>query len=141
MQIDTAITSSAAETEAFAADVAARLVPGDLVLLSGDLGSGKTTFVRGACRRLGVTTPVTSPSYVIGNLYEGEVEVAHLDLYRLTDLELSDEASLDDFLTPQRIAFVEWPHGKLTADRAPRAIVQLEHQSEDTRRLEVQWQH
>ena len=62
----------------------ARARAGDVVTVSGELGSGKTTFVRGACRALGVTAPVTSPTYTIGHRYEGEPDVSHLDLYRFT---------------------------------------------------------
>ena len=77
-------SSSPAETEEIAARLAKALVPGDVVTVSGELGSGKTTFVRGACRALGVTAPVTSPTYTIGHRYEGSPDVSHLDLYRFT---------------------------------------------------------
>ena len=76
-------TTAAAETEALAAQLARGLTPGDIVLVSGDLGAGKTTFVRGACRALGVSGAVTSPSFTIARRYEGTVPVSHLDLYRL----------------------------------------------------------
>ena len=81
------------------------------MLVSGELGAGKTTFVRGACRALGVTGVVTSPTYTIGQVYDAGDghEVAHLDLYRLRSLEGEDPALLDDYLTPARIGFVEWP--------------------------------
>ena len=75
-------SASAGETEAIAARVAARLEVGDVVTVAGELGSGKTTFVRGACRALGVTAPVTSPTFTIGHRYEGHITVSHLDLYR-----------------------------------------------------------
>src|SRR3954465_1496702 len=103
-------TNSAAETEALAAELAERLTPGDVVLVSGDLGAGKTTFVRGAARALGVDGPVTSPTFTIGQVYAGRVvEVAHLHLYRLAAPPPEDPALLDDFLTPARVGFVEWP--------------------------------
>src|SRR3954463_9157704 len=104
-------TSGPAETEAAGADLAARLQPGDVVLVSGELGAGKTTFVRGAARALGVTGPVTSPTYTVGQIYgagDGR-EIAHLDLYRLDSLDNEDPALIDDYLTPARIGFVEWP--------------------------------
>ncbi len=83
-------TQSAAETERAGAEVAARLAPGDLVLVTGELGAGKTTFVRGACRALGVAGPVVSPTFTIGRRYETADgrPVSHLDLYRLADMEL-----------------------------------------------------
>ena len=79
------------------------------MLVSGELGSGKTTFVRGAARALGVEGPVTSPTFTIGHVLGGEPEVAHLDLYRLGSLAGEDPALLDDYLTPERVAFLEWP--------------------------------
>src|SRR4051812_7026677 len=78
-------TDSAEGNERAAAELARRLDPGDVVLVSGELGSGKTTFVRGACRALVVTDAVTSPTFTIGQVYGGDgagAEVAHLDLYR-----------------------------------------------------------
>src|SRR3954451_23059714 len=104
-------STSAEETEAAGARLAERLRQGDLVLVSGDLGTGKTTFVRGAARALGVDSPVTSPTFTIGQIYRtGDgLEVAHLDLYRLETLAGEDPALLDDYVTPERIAFVEWP--------------------------------
>jgi tRNA threonylcarbamoyladenosine biosynthesis protein TsaE len=133
-------TSSSEETEAVAAKLAASLKPGDVVLLAGDLGSGKTTFVRGAARALGVKTPVTSPTFAIGNVYDAEAsEVAHVDLYRLSEISIDDEAVLEDFLTPQRVAFVEWPHDELIERSDLRARVELAHAGEDSRVIDVTW--
>jgi len=117
--------------------LAERLGPGDVVLISGELGSGKTTFVRGACRALGVAAPVTSPTFTIGQLYAGRVEVAHLDLYRLDTLAGEDPSLLEDYLTPDRIGFVEWPAiGEPSIGRVA-ARVTLEHAGEDRRRVEI----
>ena len=91
-------TASAAETEAVGERLATDLAPGDVVLVSGELGAGKTTLIRGACRALGVSEPVTSPTFTIGHRYSGRVPVAHLDLYRLEGLEGEDPALLDDYL-------------------------------------------
>ena len=102
-------TATAAETEAVGAELAATLAPGDVVLVRGELGAGKTTFVRGACRALGVTGPVTSPTFTIGQRYHGRVPVAHLDLYRLDGLDSEEPGWLGDYLGPDTVAFVEWP--------------------------------
>jgi tRNA threonylcarbamoyladenosine biosynthesis protein TsaE len=133
-------TDSAAATEAAAAELAARLAPGDAVLVSGELGSGKTTFVRGACRALGITDPVTSPTFTIGQIYggDGAPEVAHLDLYRLESLAGEDPALLDDYLTPERIAFVEWPGIAEPALERVAARVTLEHRGGDRRVLVIE---
>ena len=81
------MTASPEETEALAAGLAGRLRAGDVVAVSGELGAGKTTFVRGAARALGVTGPVLSPTFTIGHRYEAQVPVAHLDLYRIAGLD------------------------------------------------------
>jgi tRNA threonylcarbamoyladenosine biosynthesis protein TsaE len=104
------LTEAAGQTEALGARLAAGLRPGDVVLVSGELGTGKTTFVRGACRALGVREPVVSPTFTIGRRYRARMPVSHLDLYRLGDLGDEEPALLDDYLTPDAIAFVEWPH-------------------------------
>jgi tRNA threonylcarbamoyladenosine biosynthesis protein TsaE len=106
---ETLESASPADTEAIGARIASGLRHGDVVLVSGELGSGKTTLVRGACRALGVQGPVTSPTFTIGHRYEGRVPVSHLDLFRLSSLEGEDPGLLDDYLTPDAIAFVEWP--------------------------------
>ena len=131
-------TNRPEQTESAGAELAARLVPGDVVLVSGELGSGKTTFVRGACRALGVTGPVTSPTFTIGQTYVGRVEVAHLDLYRIASLAGEDPALLDDYLTPDRIGFVEWPEAVGPAILRTAARVRLEHAGGDRRRIEIE---
>ncbi|MDQ6807290.1 MAG: tRNA (adenosine(37)-N6)-threonylcarbamoyltransferase complex ATPase subunit type 1 TsaE [Actinomycetota bacterium] len=87
-------TAGAQETEALGAELAATLKPGDVVLVEGELGAGKTTFVRGACRALGVTDPVTSPTFTIGQRYHGRVPISHLDLYRLEGVSAHAGAEL-----------------------------------------------
>jgi tRNA threonylcarbamoyladenosine biosynthesis protein TsaE len=133
-------SGSAEETEALGARLAERLGPGDLVLLSGELGSGKTTLIRGACRALGITGPVTSPTFTIGQRYGGgRMPVSHLDLYRLESLEDEDPALLDDYLGPDGVAFVEWPGaGESRLGRAALEL-RLSHLGEDGRRIEVEW--
>ena len=130
-------TSSPQETEAAGAQLAAWLRPGDVVLVSGELGSGKTTFVRGAVRALGVEGPVTSPTFTIGHVLAGSPEVAHLDLYRLGSLAAEDPALLDDYLTPERIAFVEWPRVAEPGLERVAASVELEHRGGDRRRITI----
>src|SRR3954464_1455845 len=103
-------TFAPAQTEAVAAGLAGLLRPGDVVLVSGDLGSGKTTFVRGALRALGVTEAVTTPRFVGGVLYGGRAgPLAHLDLYRLAGLQDEDPGLLDPYFGPDTVTFVEWP--------------------------------
>lgn len=131
-------TSSATETEALGAELADGLVAGDVVVVSGDLGAGKTTLVRGACRALGVEGPVTSPTFTIGQRYRGRLPVSHLDLYRLGGLEGEDPALLDDYLDAGSVAFVEWP-AVAVAELAGRKVVEvrLEHGGGDRREIEV----
>jgi tRNA threonylcarbamoyladenosine biosynthesis protein TsaE len=131
-------TSSPDQTEHAGADLAGGLAPGDVVLVSGELGTGKTTFVRGACRALGVEGPVTSPTFTIGQVHAGSPEVAHLDLYRLGSLAAEDPALLDDYLTAERIAFVEWPAAGEPAFRRVAARVLLEHMGGDRRRITIE---
>lgn len=126
-------TSNAAETEAAGAELAAQLDAGDVVLVSGELGTGKTTFVRGACRALGVEGPVTSPTFTIGHVLEGRLEIAHLDLYRLHQ---PDWTLIDDHLTPERIGFVEWPWPDDGFERV-KARVRIEHAGGDRRTIEI----
>jgi tRNA threonylcarbamoyladenosine biosynthesis protein TsaE len=126
-----------AATEALGAEVARGLHPGDVVLVSGELGSGKTTFVRGAARALGVAGPVTSPTFTIGRRYRGDVAVAHVDLYRLEDLDAEDPALLADYLGPELVTFVEWPERAGAAAPAAVVRVRLEHAGGDRRRVTV----
>jgi tRNA threonylcarbamoyladenosine biosynthesis protein TsaE len=134
-------TTGPDETERAGADLAARLEPGDVVLVSGELGAGKTTFVRGALRALGVTGPVTSPTFVVGHAYEGRRgPVAHLDLYRLAGMADEDPGLLDPFFPPDAIAFVEWPEhgpGAWPPERVAHRV-HLSHAGGDERRLEVE---
>lgn len=133
-------TASPDETAAVATSFAERLSPGDVVVLQGDLGTGKTVFVRGAAHALGFAGRVTSPTFAIGNVYSGKnAEIAHLDLYRLGEIDVGDEAVLDDFLTPERIAFVEWPHDELAEADRLRAVISMEHAGEDHRAIEIRW--
>jgi tRNA threonylcarbamoyladenosine biosynthesis protein TsaE len=130
-------SGSPAETEALGERVAAELRPGDVVLVSGELGAGKTTFIRGVCRGLGVRGPVTSPTFTIGHLYEGRVPVAHLDLYRLADLGGEDPALLDDYVTPENVALIEWPAAAEPELERISRRVRISHAGGDRREIEV----
>jgi tRNA threonylcarbamoyladenosine biosynthesis protein TsaE len=131
-----AVTSSAGETEALGARLAARLNVGDVVAVSGELGAGKTTFVRGAARALGVSEPVSSPTFTIGHRYEAPIPVAHLDLYRLVGLDPEEWGDLEPYFDGT-IAFVEWPeHGTAWLPR-PRATVTLSHVDESHRHARI----
>ncbi len=130
-------TGSVAETEAVGARLAGQLRPGDIVLLGGELGAGKTTLIRGACRALGVESPVTSPTFTIGQRYRGRVPVSHLDLYRLGTLENEDPGLLDDYLDSATIAFVEWPAaGEPQIERVSHRV-RIEHGGGDRRLITV----
>jgi tRNA threonylcarbamoyladenosine biosynthesis protein TsaE len=129
-------TSSPEETEAVAADLAARLRTGDVVTVSGELGAGKTTFVRGAARALGVEQPVTSPTYTIGHRYRGNVDISHLDLYRFTSLSHAEWGDIEPYFD-DAIVFVEWPEAAAGALPPARARVELRHGGEDRRLIEI----
>ncbi|HEY0417830.1 MAG TPA: tRNA (adenosine(37)-N6)-threonylcarbamoyltransferase complex ATPase subunit type 1 TsaE [Gaiellaceae bacterium] len=128
------VTASPAETEAVAAVLAARLRVGDVVSVSGDLGAGKTTFVKGAARALGVQGPVASPTFTIGHRYDAPTPVAHLDLYRIAGLDPEEWGDLEPYFDGT-IAFVEWPEHGGDWLPAARAVVRLGHVDESHRTL------
>jgi tRNA threonylcarbamoyladenosine biosynthesis protein TsaE len=134
-------SSSAADTEALGARLAAELKPGDVVLVEGAVGAGKTTLVRGAVRALGHEGRVTSPTFTLASRYEdGRVPVSHLDLYRLaeTGADAEDLALLDEEIGPERIAFVEWPEAVGAGALGQVAVrVVLRHAGGDRRAVEV----
>ena len=130
-------TASPEETEAVAATLAAVLEAGDVVTVSGELGSGKTTFVRGACRALGVTAPVTSPTFTIGHRYAGRVPVSHLDLYRFANVSHAEWGDLEPYFD-DAIAFVEWPEAGAGVLPAPRVRVRLRHTAAENRAITIE---
>jgi tRNA threonylcarbamoyladenosine biosynthesis protein TsaE len=129
-------TASATETEALAALLAGRLREGDVVTISGELGTGKTTFVRGAARALGIEEPVTSPTFTVGHRYRGAVDVSHLDLYRFSGLSPAEWGDLEPYFD-DAIVFVEWPEAGEAALPPPRLTVRLEHAGADDRRVQL----
>src|SRR6187551_885066 len=129
-------SGSAEETEAVAARLARALAPGDVVLVSGELGAGKTTFVRGACRALGVTGRVTSPTFTIGHRYRGAPDVSHLDLYRFRGLSAAEWGDLEPYFE-DAVVFVEWPEAGVGTLPPERARVTLAHVAPDRRSIHV----
>ena len=123
---------SASETERIAAALARRLVVGDVVSVAGELGAGKTTFVRGACRAFGVTSPVTSPTFTIGHRYSGDVEVSHLDLYRFAGVAVAEWGDLEPYFE-DAVVFVEWPEAGAAVLPPARVAVLLDHAGGDER--------
>ena len=130
------VSSSVEETEAVAARLAAVLEPGDVVTVSGELASGKTTFVRGACRALGVRDPVTSPTFTIGHRYAGRVPVSHLDLYRFAGVSPAEWGDLEPYFE-QAVVFVEWPEAAGDWLPRPRAAVRLRHIDPERRAISI----
>jgi tRNA threonylcarbamoyladenosine biosynthesis protein TsaE len=130
-------SGSSADTEVIGARLAADLEPGDVVLVSGGLGSGKTTLIRGACRALGVEDPVTSPTFTIGQRYRGRLPISHLDLFRLRTLEGEDPGLIDDYLTADSVAFVEWPAVAEPGIDRIALRVRLEHAGGDKRTITI----
>jgi tRNA threonylcarbamoyladenosine biosynthesis protein TsaE len=120
------VSGSAEETEQVGAALAEELVPGDVVTVAGELGTGKTTLIRGACRALGVAVPVTSPTYTVGHRYRGRVPVSHLDLYRFHGLSAAEWGDLEPYFE-DAVVFVEWPEAGASSLPPPRAAVRLRH--------------
>ena len=134
------ISTSERETEALGAALARELAPGSIVLLCGDLGAGKTVFSRGFARGLGVTEPVSSPTYTIVQEYKLPTgnRLYHMDLYRITDERAALGFGVDEFLSePGAFSLVEWPEriAGLLPDTAIR--VELRHRSEDEREIRI----
>jgi len=104
--------------------------------VSGELGSGKTTFVRGACRALGVEQPVTSPTFTIGHRYAGRVPVSHLDLFRILRIGDADWGALEPYFD-DAVVFVEWPEAGRASLPPARVAVSIRHAGGDERRIEI----
>lgn len=116
-------TRSADETRAVAAALVAVLRPGDVVLLSGDLGAGKTAFVQGLAAELGVTERVTSPTFTLAATYHGSMTLHHLDVYRLDNLAEVLDLDLPELLDDGGIVCIEW--GEVVVPELPRDFLQI----------------
>lgn len=118
--------------------LAKALYPGDLVLLYGPLGAGKTTLVRVVAQALHVTDPVRSPSFTIANIYSGEPVVQHLDLYRLDEIGDDDALALEEYVGGQAVTLVEWPEAGLHRLGDPAFTVRMDHESLHSRSVEIE---
>jgi tRNA threonylcarbamoyladenosine biosynthesis protein TsaE len=130
-------SASAEETEELAGRLARGLGPGDVVTVSGELGAGKTTFVRGACRALGIEVPVTSPTFTIGHRYPGNPDVSHLDLFRFQGFSAAEWGDLEPYFEAA-ITFVEWPEAAADALPPVRVEVRLSHVDPERRTIEFE---
>lgn len=130
------LSASPEETEAAGARIAAELEPGDVVTVSGELGTGKTTLVRGACRALGIEDAITSPTFTIGHRYRGRMDVSHLDLYRFVGVSAAEWGDLEPYFDGA-VCFVEWPEAGADVLPPPRYAVSLEHAGKGHRRIRV----
>jgi tRNA threonylcarbamoyladenosine biosynthesis protein TsaE len=133
------VSRSEAETEAAAAELAAGFRGGEVVLLSGELGAGKTTFVRGLARGVGADpADVASPTFVLLTSYPGRLTLHHADLYRLSGGGDERELGLEELPGPRGVLAVEWAE-RLTRPPWETAIrVELEHAGADTRHLRIE---
>jgi tRNA threonylcarbamoyladenosine biosynthesis protein TsaE len=122
-----------------AAELAAVLQAGDVVLIAGDVGTGKTTFVRAACRGIGVGESVASPSFTIGRTYMGRLPVSHLDFFRLETLAGEDPGLLEEYFEPGAVVFIEWPRAAEPELEQRRIALRMNlvHLGGDRRRIAV----
>jgi tRNA threonylcarbamoyladenosine biosynthesis protein TsaE len=118
--------------------LAQALRPGDLVLLYGPLGAGKTTLVRVVARALHVSDPVRSPSFTIANIYSGSIVVQHLDLYRLDEIGEDDALALEEYVCDDAVTLVEWPEAGLERLGAAAWTIRMEHESLHLRSIEIE---
>lgn len=124
------------ELESFAIKLARKLKNGDVISLIGDLGAGKTTLVQYLAKELGVNDYVTSPTFAIVNIYDGDYQINHLDLYRLEDPSELEQIDYENYFYPDGITFIEW--AKMGGDYLPPDMIEIEiNQIEDKRLIEI----
>lgn len=133
------LTHSSEETIAQGREIGARLKAPVLILLSGDLGAGKTTLTKGIAAGLGAAREedVTSPTFTLVHIYEGSTRVYHVDLYRIEDLHDFETLGLEDIFSEQAVVIVEWPDRLKLRTDWPIVRIRLEHVAEDIRRILV----
>ncbi len=131
-------TTSEDETRALGARLGEVAAPGDVVLLEGEFGAGKTTFVQGIAQGLGVEGPVTSPSFVIASEYQGRIPLYHIDLYRVDVMDTTTLEAIAEYIGSDGICVVEWP-STLPPDLIPNATrIRFAITGERRRRLEAE---
>lgn len=130
-------SGSPADTEALGTALAGLLAPGDVVLLVGEVGAGKTTLTRAVARALGVRGPVTSPTFALAQSYAGRVPVLHIDAYRLGAADDEELGLLLDG-AGEAVTLIEWPDSLAGALPAPRLVVRLDHAGGDRRDIRLE---
>jgi tRNA threonylcarbamoyladenosine biosynthesis protein TsaE len=128
-------TQSADETIALAQRVGGLLIPGDLIVLAGDLGSGKTTFAKGIGRGLGVNDPIVSPTFTLVREYEGRLRLVHVDVYRLDHVQELHDLGLEELAGNDAVTLVEWGDVVEAFLPAERLEVRLEPGADDDDRV------
>jgi len=134
------VTHSYEETIERGRELGRRLKPPVLVLLSGELGAGKTTLTKGIVSGLGAADEdeVTSPTFTLVHKYARGTPVYHVDLYRIGDFHDLETLGLEDVFSEQAVVIVEWPDRFTLRTEWPVVRIQLEHVSEDTRRISIE---
>ena len=132
------ISRSPQQTASLAAGLASFLYGGDVIFLIGELGAGKTFFIRHAAEALGVTEPVTSPSFTMAQSYGGATTVHHLDLYRLPKFDSADAIDFEPFFEAEAITFIEWPEQAVPFLEEPAVVIRMEHVDINSRRISIQ---
>lgn len=133
-------TTSVEDTRSLAAELAPLAKAGDLVLLAGDLGTGKTAFVQGFARGLGIIEPVTSPAFVLARAYDGRLPLLHLDVYRLEHLQELHDLGISEMLDDGAVTVIEW--GDVVASALPADFLEVRMvpgEGDDDRLLSFRW--